>query len=152
MELVYDIITTNNIDETDYKSIQCLSEINLLEKQTTLSQEQYHTLIEDQQTITLMENVLNNIFNLYDKSDLAQSILMAYYINGFYKVIFSLYMTRLDEKIVKYSHKIVEYMENLFSTKNIDIFELSLIDRFYSLYNLWISKNTIKTIIKVLIC
>jgi len=148
MELVYDIITNKDVIENNNNILEQIINLDLQNKQNKLDKDDYFKIIENQNNINLIQQFMNNIFNINDKNNIGKSILTAYYLSGYSNEIFQLYMTTRDEKIVKYSHKIVEYMENLFSTKNIDIFELSLIDRFYSLYNLWISKNTIKKIDK----
>jgi len=149
MELVYEIITTKDANETDLDIIKRLSEINLFEQQNKLTKDDYYNLIHDKTIQQLMYQFMNNIFNITDKCDINKSILMAYYINGYYNELFPLYMTRLDEKIVKYSKKVVQYMQKIFTNQFIIKNNFyRLIDHYYSLYNLWNSKNVIKSIDK----
>ena len=147
MELASDILKSKCNYKLDSNIISDINDLNIYHYATTLSRESFLGMMNSDEWLVPMSKLVDQIFYTSQQSKLPYALLHAYYLSEFYNEIFSdKCTTKLDEKLLYYSNKIVALMTSINESNLSDSDCLDTIDHYYSLYKVWTSKDVIKNI------
>jgi len=103
------------------------------------SKESYLIKLKTNRVILPFRELCNELFECSNIKRLSYSLAYAFYLCKFKKDIFSVfYTTHFDEKFLEYSIRTVRLL--LSSSENLTSC-LDIIDQYYCLYNIWVSKD-----------
>jgi hypothetical protein len=143
MDVINNTDLINNIDNIKIKGL------DLLDATHNMDYENYNEhIVKDNYMIAKAGNVLDNIFKK-EKTDIGKAILMSYAFSSYGDDIFKPYKTNMDNKLIRYSNKLIKYLANIINGRVIDDEFYVVVNKYYSLFMIWQSKEKIREITKL---
>lgn len=143
MDVLNNTDRINNIDNIN------IMDLDLIDATHRMDYENYQKhIVKNNIMIAKAGNVLNNMFEK-EKVDIGKAVLMSYAFSSYGNDIFKPYKTNMDNKLIRYSNKLIKYLSNILKGKEIDDEFYVVINKYYSLFMLWQSKEKLRDMTKL---